>query len=236
MDELVRYERDGKIVTLTLDDGKVNALSPRLIAAVMAGLDRAEAEEGVRALVLAGRPGRFCAGFDLRVLTKGREGAEPMVRAGSDMFMRLYGFPRPVVAACTGHALAGGALLLLCCDARIGTQGEFKLGLNEVAIGIELPVLVRRLADDRLANEHKVEATLLANVYDPAGARSVGFLDEVVPAESTLARANERARELARLTPSAFRRSKAMVRAASIEHIRGALDEDLERIMMTGPR
>jgi len=234
MSDLVHYERDGKVVTLTLDDGKANALSPDMIAAIDAALERAEAEPDARALVLAGRPGRFCAGFDLRVLTRGREHAEPLVRAGAAMFMRVYGFPRPVVAACTGHALAGGALLLLCSDARVGAAGEFKLGLNEVAIGIELPVLVRQLADDRLASARRVEATLLAQVYDPAGAREVGYLDETVPADEVLARAQARARELSTLAPGAFRRSKAIMRRASIEHIQAALDEDLERILMAG--
>jgi len=234
MDEFVRYERDDKVVTLTLDDGKANALGNDMIAAIIAAFDRAEAEDGVRAIVLAGRPGRFCAGFDLKVLTRGREHAEPMVRAGADMFMRIYGCPRAVVAACTGHALAGGALLLLCCDARIGAAGSFKLGLNEVAIGIELPVLVRQLAADRLAAHRRTEATLLAQIYGPDGARETGFLDEVVSEAEVLERAAARARELARLAPGALSRSKEQLRRGSIDRIIGALDEDLERILLGG--
>ncbi|MEM9454334.1 MAG: crotonase/enoyl-CoA hydratase family protein [Myxococcota bacterium] len=230
----VRYERGDTIAILTLDDGKANALGPDMIAAIDAGLDRVQAEPKVRALVLAGRPGRFCAGFDLKAIARGRDVADPMVRAGADLFMRIYGFPRPVIAACTGHALAGGALLLLTCDARIAARGPYKLGLNEVAIGIELPVLVRRLAADRIDTRRYTEAALLATVYDPSGAREVGFVDEVVEPDELLPRATARAIELARLPPGAFARSKAHMRTAAIEQILGSFDEDLERILSAG--
>ena len=204
-----------------------------MIAAIHAALDRAEAE--AHAVVLAGRPGRFCAGFDLRVLTAGREVAAPLVRAGGSLFMRLYGLRLPVIAACTGHALAGGALLLLVSDARIGATGDFKLGLNEVAIGIPLPILVRRLAEDRLDTRRRVEAMLLARVYDPAAARDVGYLDEVVSEPELLGRALERARELSRLPPRAFATSKDSLRRPTIDEITAALDEDVDRILQAGP-
>lgn len=232
MNDIVRYEKQGNVAIVTLDDGKANALGHEMIAAIHAAIDRAEAE--AHAVVLAGRPGRFCAGFDLRVLTAGREAAAPLVRAGGSLFMRLYGLRLPVIAACTGHALAGGALLLLVSDARIGAEGEFKLGLNEVAIGIPLPILVRRLTEDRLDTRRRVEATLLARVYDPAGARDVGYLDEVVSEPELSSRALERARELARLPPRAFSTSKESMRRATIDEITAALDEDVDRILQAG--
>jgi len=233
MNDFVRYEKDGPVAIVTLDDGKANALGHELIAGIQAALDRAEAE--AQAVVLAGRPGRFCAGFDLRVLTSGRDAAIPLVKAGGTMFMRLYGLRLPVVAACTGHALAGGALLLLVSDARIGAEGAFKLGLNEVAIGIPLPILVRRLAEDRLDTRRRVEATLLAQVYDPAGARDVGYLDEVVSEAALLSRARERARELARLPPRSFATSKESLRRPAIEQIEAALEADVDRILQVAP-
>jgi enoyl-CoA hydratase len=233
MSELARYVQDGPVAVITLDDGKANALGHEMIAAIQAALDRAEAE--AEAVVLAGRPGRFCAGFDLKVIAAGRAAAEPLIRAGSALFLRLYGLRRPVVAACTGHALAGGALLLLVSDARIGAMGAFKLGLNEVAIGIPLPMLVRRLAEDRIDTRRRVEATLLAQVYDPVGARDVGFLDEVVPEPALLARALERARELSRLPTRAFMVSKASMRGASIQQVEAALDDDIDRILQAAP-
>jgi enoyl-CoA hydratase len=232
MQELVRYEKEGAVAIITMDDGKANALGHAMIAAVNAALDRAQAE--ARAVVLAGRPGRFCAGFDLRVLTSGRDAALPLVEAGGALFLRLYGLGLPVVAACTGHALAGGALLLLVSDARIGTEGAYKLGLNEVAIGIPLPMLVRRLADDRLDPRRLVEATLLAGVYDPSTAREVGYLDEVVSEAEVRPRALERAHELARLPGRAFAASKASLRSAAIAQIQAALHDDVDRILQAG--
>lgn len=234
MNDFVRYELRGTVAVVTLDDGKANALGHEMIAGINGALDRAEAE--AHAVVLAGRPGRFCAGFDLRVLTAGRDAAVPLVRAGGALFMRLYGLRLPVVAACTGHALAGGALLLLVSDARIGADGPFKLGLNEVAIGIPLPILVRRLADDRLDARRRVEATLLAHVYDPPAARDVGYLDDLASEPDLSARALERARELSRLPPRAFATSKTSMRQATIAEILSALDDDVDRILQAGPR
>ena len=232
MNDIVRYQKEGNVAIVTLDDGKANALGHELIAATHAALDRAEAE--AHAVVLAGRPGRFCAGFDLKVLTAGRDAAMPLVRAGGSLFMRLYGLRLPVIAACTGHALAGGALLLLVSDLRIGAAGPFKLGLNEVAIGIPLPILVRRLAEDRIDARRRIEATLLATVYDTAAAREVGYLDEVVDDAALLPRAIERARELGRLPPRAFATSKESLRRPSIAAIEAALDDDVERILQAG--
>lgn len=232
MEDLVRYELDGKVATLTMDDGKANALSPAMVEAISISLDRAREEAG--AVVLAGRPGRFCAGFDLRVLMAGADKARPLVMAGGELFMKLYGFPLPVVAACTGHALAGGALLLLCSDMRVGARGEFKIGLNEVAIGIPLPVLVQRLAGDRLDNRRLTEAILLATIYDPPGAMEVGYLDEVFESAEVIDEARGRAATLARLPRRAFVRSKEGVRTASIELIRGSLEEDIDKILSAG--
>jgi len=234
MKDYVRYELEGAVATITLDDGKVNALGPDMLAAIDAALDRAEADPEVRAVVLAGRPGRFCAGFDLRILTSGADAARPLVIAGSALFMRLYGFSRPVVAACTGHALAGGALLLLVSDVRIGAAGAFKLGLNEVAIGIPLPVLVQRLAADRLDPRRLSEAILMATLYDPEGAREVGFLDEVVAEDELFTHAHARATALARLPRKAFAHSKASMREASIDLIGLTAEDDLEKILMGG--
>ncbi len=232
MSDPARYELHDGIATITLDDGKVNALSPAMVETLMAALERAESE--AKAVVLVGRENRFCAGFDLRVLATGRDAAEPLVRAGAAMFMRVYGFPLPVVTACTGHALAGGALLLLTCDARIAPRGDFKIGLNEVGIGIPLPMLVQRLVHDRIDVRHQVEAGLLATIYDPAGAQRVGFVDEVVEPADVVAHAHARAKQLTALPRRAFARSKAAMRQESIALIEGALTEDLEKILGVG--
>ncbi len=134
MADLVQYDLREGVARLSLDDGKANAISHAMLDAVNGALDRAEKEAG--AVLIAGRPGRFSAGFDLSVMRSGGAAVGELVGGGARLALRLYEFPSPVVAACTGHALAMGAILLLASDTRLGARGDFKLGLNEVAIGM----------------------------------------------------------------------------------------------------
>ena len=218
-------ELSDEVAIVRMDDGKANALGPAMLDALDAAFDRAERE--AKAVVLAGRPGRFCAGFDLKHMMAGPESARALVTRGADVLLRMYAHPQPVVVACTGHALAGGALVVLCGDVRLGTAGEFKLGLNEVAIGLPLPILAIELARDRLDPRHLTEATLLARQFDPEAARDAGYLDHVVPADQLLPRALEEARRLAGLGSVPFAASKRPLRRATIRHIRDTLDENI---------
>src|SRR5713101_2236105 len=137
-DEIVRYRLEEKVAVIEMDDGKVNAISHSVIEA----LDRAERE--AKAIVLSGRAGRFSGGFDLGVMRGGAEQARALVGKGAELALRLYGFSLPVVIACTGHAIAMGAVLLLSGDTRLGAEGDFKIGLNEVSIGLALPPFAMR--------------------------------------------------------------------------------------------
>jgi enoyl-CoA hydratase len=229
--ELIRYALHERVAVLTLDDGRVNALSPAMLAALNEALDRAEREAA--AVVLIGRPGRFSGGFDLRVMTGGLEGLRALLKAGAELLLRLYLHPRPVVAACTGHALAAGALLLLATDLRIGAQGQFKIGLNEVAIQLTLPIFGMELARDRLATRWFTAAVTQAQIFDPDGASAAGFLDRVVAPEALLETALGEAQRLAALPDPAFGATKRRERRATVEHIRATLDEDI--VSLTTP-
>jgi enoyl-CoA hydratase len=222
------YQLEGKIAVVTMDDGKANALSDAMIAELLEALARAEKE--ATAVVLAGRPERFCAGFDLKVMMSGPEAAKGLLTRGSALLMALYGSPLPVVAACTGHALAGGALVLLTADVRIGAAGAFRIGLNEVSIGLPVPILAMELARDRIATLDLGRATLQAQIYAPEDAARVGFLDEVVPAGEVLARAKAEAGRLGGLSRLAFHGSKKRLRGRTIDHIRATLEEDMRSI------
>ena len=134
----LQYSVADRVAAITMDDGKVNALSPAMLAALNDALDRAEDNE-VAAVVLAGRPGRFSAGFDLGVLRGGGAEAEGMLKSGFELAERLLAFPLPVVLACTGHAITMGSFLVLSADYRIGAAGDFKIQANEVAIGLTMP-------------------------------------------------------------------------------------------------
>ena len=226
---MLDYALEGTTAVVTMDDGKANALSDAMLDKLLEALARAEGE--ATAMVLAGRPDRFCAGFDLRVMMSGPEQAKALLRRGSELLMRLYGARIPLVIACTGHALAGGALVVLTGDVRVGTSGDYRIGLNEVSIGLPVPVLAMELARDRLSKRALTQATLLAQIYGPEEARDVGYLDVIVAPGETIARAKAEAQRLGGLSASAFRGTKQRLRGATIEHIRSSLDADIAQLL-----
>jgi enoyl-CoA hydratase len=224
------YTLEGSTALLQMDDGKANALSVEMIDALLVGLARAEAE--AKAVILAGRPERFCAGFDLRVMMSGPEHAKALLRRGSDLLMKLYGTPLPLVIACTGHALAGGSLVVLTGDLRIGAAGAYKLGLNEVSIGMPVPVLAMELARDRLAAAELPRATLMSQIYDPEGALRAGYLDAVVAPDQVLTTARAEASRLGALARGAYAATKARLRGKTIAHVVSSLEADMQSLMM----
>jgi enoyl-CoA hydratase len=227
--DLLSYTLEGTTAIVRMDDGKANALSDGMIDALTGALERAEREAS--AMILAGREGRFSGGFDLKVMMSGPEQAKALLMRGSALYMKLYGASLPLVVACTGHALAGGSLLVLTGDVRIGTAGPFRIGLNEVAIGLPVPVLAMELARDRLVPTELPRATLMAQIYDPEGAVKAGYLDEVVPAERLLERAKEEAARLTGLARPAFKATKTRLRGRTIAHILGTLEDDMRTLL-----
>jgi enoyl-CoA hydratase len=226
--DALTVERLERVTVLHLDDGKANALSADLIAAIRSALADAEADETVGAVVLHGREGRFCAGFDLGVMMAGDLGAvSSLVSDGGDLVAALYGASVPVVAACTGHALAAGALVLLGCDVRVGADVPAKIGLNEVAIKMVLPDWALTIAEERLSRRHLQRAIVNARITGPAEAVDVGYLDEVVPADELLATAIARADELAAtLHPGAYRGTVTAFRGATLRRMADQIAAD----------
>ena len=139
------------------------------------------------------------------------------------MFLRVFSHPQPVVAACTGHAIAAGAFLLLASDTRIGINGNYKLGLNETAIGSPFPVFGHELAASRLSKRHLTPALVQSKLYDPDGAVDAGFLDEVVAPENLESRSLSIAKQLSTLPARAYAKNKQDSRASSIQKIRDSL-------------
>jgi len=229
MGDICSYALDGKVAVITMDDGKANALSVEMIDALLAALGRAEAEAS--AVVLMGRGGKFCAGFDLRVMMSGPEQAKALLGRGSELLLKLFGLPLPLVIAASGHALAGGALVVLTGDTRIGAQGEFKLGLNEVQIGLPVPVLAMEFARARLTPAELTRATLQAQIYAPDDAVRAGYLDRVVPADELLDAAKAEANRLAGLARSAYQATKLRLRGVVIADIRARMEEDMRTLM-----
>lgn len=226
---LPTYRLDDGVAVVTLDDGKANAFGTATLVALESLLDQAIADDA-QALVLVGRPGRFSAGFALDEMTADVTAMRALVVRGARFWLRLYGLGIPTVAACTGHALAGGALTLLSCDLRIAADAPAKIGLSEVAIGLTLPKFAFALAEDRLTRPALTAATIGAQVYDPAGALAVGYVDQVVPADDLLATALDEARRLGQLDTAAYAGTKANARADLIERELARVVEDMETL------
>lgn len=209
--EPVNYDLADGVATVTLDDGKANVLSPAMLDAINEALDQAEQDEAV--VVLRGRPGMFSAGYDLGVFRSGDADAlNGMLREGGRLVARLLSFPRPVLAACTGHAIAQGAFTLLGCDVRIGTAGAFQLGMNEAAIGMTLPRYAVTVSRYRLRPDRIDLALGTARMVGPDEARRWGILDEVVEEEAFDETVAEEAARLASLSADAHRGIKQLVR------------------------
>lgn len=221
MSDYVTYDQTDGVAVLTMDDGKANAFGVDMIAALDAGIDRALRD--ARAVVITGRPGVLCGGFDLAVIRGDDEDKKAEMRAaGQAAMMKLYVHPQPVVFACTGHSVAAGALLLLTGDHRIGVSGDYKIGLNEVAIGLPLPVYGLELARDRLDPRALGAATLGAAIYDPDGAVAAGYLDDAVDADGLTDAARDVAARMSKLDSGAFAATKLRLRLGTIARIRGA--------------
>jgi enoyl-CoA hydratase len=224
MKSLVRYEFDGAIAKVTMDDGKVNVMSLVLQAALQKALDRAEADQAV--VLLTGRPGVFSAGFDLPTLRAGGPEAKAMVLGGFELSNRLLSFPRPVIMACHGHAIAMGLFLLLSGDHRVGPEGQFKFQANEAVIGVTIPNAAVEILRQRLSPGCLARAIALAETFTPDNAVLTGILDEVVPPDDVLARAFEVATLASTLGPEAHRIAKLRVRHDTLIALRAGIDAD----------
>ena len=222
---MISYCLDDTIATITIDDGKVNVLSLPVLTEVNAALDRAEQDQAV--VVLAGREGVFSAGFDLPVLRAGGPDALALLRAGFETAARLLAFPRPVVIACTGHAVAMGAFLLLSGDFRVGATGPFKITANEVAIGLTMPRAAVEICRQRLTPAHFNRAVVIAETFSPADAVAAGFLDRTAEPSEVREVARGVAAQLAALDQPAHAATKRRARGRALDAIRSAIDADM---------
>jgi len=216
MTDLIEYGLSDGVATITMDDGKVNALSLDTLTAVAAEFDRAEGE-GAEAVILTGREGVFSAGFDLK--TEG-EGWPPMLIAGANLAARMLSFRRPVIIACNGHAMAMGGFLLLSADYRVGVSGDFNIGLNEVAIGLTMPWFGIEIARHRLTRPYFDRCAVTGVLLRPDEAGTAGFLDDVVTGSELAGAAQEAAGRLVQVKDPAHVDTKLRVREQVIAGVR----------------
>jgi len=216
---------------LRIDHGKPNSISQEVAEELCSNLDEASEDRAVRAIALFGRAGMFSGGFDLATMGKGAEAARDMVIAGGRLLMDIYDHAKPVVVGCGGHAIAMGAFMVMACDERIGSQGGFKLGMNETAIGMTLPDFGFELGRARLSKRHFDRAIVQSTIFDPKGAVDAGILDRVVAPERLEDEAIVAAARLGELKQPAFRNNKQIAHAATVDRIRDSLEANVSKLM-----
>lgn len=223
---LVRYENSDGISSITLDDGKANVLSPQMLQELNAALDRAEADNNI--VLLSGREGIFSAGFDLTVFKQSRAVQFEMLSAGALLTERLRSFPAPIVTACTGHAIAMGVFAMLSTDLRIGTDGPFKIWVNEVHIGMTVPRFAIETCRRRLMPSRFDCAVVLGEVHTPRQALEAGFLDYVLPANDLSNTARQKAMSLTALKRGNYIATKRRADEGALTSLRHAIEQDID--------
>lgn len=222
--ELVHYQSAEKYAIITIENGKANALSSEVIHQLNNQLDKAEADQKI--VILTGTNGMFSGGFDLKVMLQSPQSALDLVTQGSKLSHRLLSFPRPVIVACSGHAIAKGAFLLLSADYRIGVEGDFKIGLNEVLIGMTMHNAGIEIAKGRLTPTYLNRSVNNGEIYNPKDAVTAGFLDKIVPPEHLLPTAIKVAEMFTQLNPKAHKETKLKVRKLHLEALKQAIEND----------
>ena len=214
----VSLETSEGIATIQIDDGKKNVINHAVLDELEEAWQKASQDDAVKAIILAGRPGSFCAGYDVSVMTgEDRHASAELGRRGGVFAHALYGSAKPTVAVSCGHAFTIGAVWLACADVRFGEQGPFKYGMTEVALGVpfsDWPLVPLRA---RLKSEHQISALLHSRIHTPVEALEAGFIDELVAADQGMARAREMATQLAQLPNHAYALTKQRMRETELK-------------------
>ena len=233
MNEFVTYTSAENYAIITINNGKANAISHEVIVGLNASLDKASEENKV--VILTGKTGFFSAGFDLKVMAKSPDSAKELVTKGSKLSLRMLSFPQPIIIACSGHAIAKGAFLLLSADYRIGVEGDYKIGLNEVMIGMTMHNAGIAIAKARLSEVYINRSVNNAEIYSSKQAIEAGFLDLIVPEEHLMSTAVKVAEMSAKLNKKAHAETKLKVRKQHLEALEIAIELDLKSDISINP-
>ena len=225
MSNNVTYSYENGIATISMDDGKANALSHDMWDQLGEAFDKAEASKAI--VILKGREGLFSGGFDLKEIAKGPEQAILLTARGSKMARRIMAFPTPVIGVSTGHCIAMGAFLMLACDYRIGAAGGFKTGLNETMIGMTMHHFGIELARYRIPLNYFNRCVINAEIWSPTDAVKAGFYDQVVPVEQLEEVSSMIANGFSQLNMTAFNGTKNKSRAALLKLLDECIESDM---------
>ena len=223
-DKLATLTSEDDISIITLDDGKANVFSPKMIQDVNECLDKVPTESG--ALIITGREGMFSAGFDLKIISAGNvQATMDMSLSGFKLLSRIFSFPRPVLAACSGHGIALGTFLLCCCDYRVGVKGDFMIGANEMRTNMVIPIPILELINHRVSSSHKYRAILGAEMYSIESGVEAGLIDEVVDPENLMETAMLKAKDLATMGHPSYTLTKELLIREPLQKINNAISD-----------
>ena len=221
-DQIATLTIEGDVSIITLNDGKANVFSPEMSSTVSNLLDQVPGDKG--SLVITGRPGIFSAGFDLKIISSGdADAVAAMVKTGFTLLARIYNFPRPVIAACSGHGVALGAFLLCCADYRLGAKGQFIVQANETRNNMSIPTPILEISKSRISKKHWYRAILNAEAYPVEKAIEPGYLDEVTEPDNLMIRAMEVANDLASLGHPHYKLTKDLDQKETLKRIHDAI-------------
>ena len=223
-EKIATIKKEDDISIITLDDGKANVFSPEMSNQLNACLDEVDTESGC--VIITGREGMFSAGLNLKIIQSGD--VDRIVEMSSSAFKllaRIFSFPRPVIAACSGHGIALGTFLICCCDYRIGIKGEYMLGANEMRTNMVIPTPILELIKFRVNDSHKYRAVLGAEMYNFNQAQEIGLIDDVVDIDNLMSAATEKAKDLATMGHPSYTMTKELFIAEPMAKINEALKE-----------
>ncbi len=223
-DRLATLTSKDDISIITLDDGKANVFSPKMIQDVNECLDKVPTESG--AIIIIGREGMFSAGFDLKIISAGDiQATMDMSLSGFKLLSRIFSFPRPILAACSGHGIALGTFLLCCCDYRVGVKGDFMIGANEMRTNMVIPIPILELISHRVSASHKYRAILGAEMYSIESGLEAGLIDEIVDPENLMETAMLKAKDLATMGHPSYTLTKELLIREPLQKINNAISD-----------
>ena len=223
-EKIATIKKEDDISIITLNDGKANVFSPEMSNQLNACLDEVDTESGC--LIITGREGMFSAGLDLKIIQSGD--VDRIVEMSSNAFKllaRIFSFPRPVIAACSGHGIALGTFLICCCDYRIGIKGDFMLGANEMRTNMVIPTPILELIKFRVNESHKYRAVLGAEMYNYFQDQEAGLIDDVVEVDNLMTTAKDKAKDLATMGHPSYSMTKELFIAEPMAKINEAIKE-----------
>jgi enoyl-CoA hydratase len=224
----INYEIENGIAVIKMDDGKANAMDNVFFEEFSKSLDHVETNNA-KVLIFAGRPGFFSGGLDLKLVsTLQPKELSTFYETFALTMLRVFSLPIPTIAACTGHAIAGGAMLSFACDRRFIIDGNYKIQINEVLIGVPLPSFMLLIGGSAIPQQWQNETLLHGKAYNPKEIVARNMFDAVVKeGDDVVDYAKSEAEKLLALNLPAYAITKKRMRSSRVEEVKILLKDEL---------